>query len=47
VGSHHVDLTQAAFSQLADLDAGVLHDAKLRRATEPANWFEDLWGPKK
>ncbi|KAF9055204.1 hypothetical protein BDZ89DRAFT_1003944 [Hymenopellis radicata] len=44
-GSKHVDLTKAAFSQLADLDDGVLN-VKMRLATEPEVWLGDLWGPK-
>ena len=45
-GSHHVDLTKAAFSELASLDKGTLN-VQMRQATEPDQWFEDLWGPKK
>jgi len=36
-GSHHVDLTKAAFSTLADLDEGVL-TVQMRAATEPDDW---------
>jgi len=36
-GSPHVDLTKAAFSNLADLDEGVL-TVQMRDATEPDNW---------
>ncbi|KAI0693787.1 hypothetical protein BC835DRAFT_1352026 [Cytidiella melzeri] len=45
-GSKHVDLTQAAFKELADLDQGLL-TVKMRQATDPADgWLENLWGPK-
>ncbi|KAG5644078.1 hypothetical protein DXG03_009168 [Asterophora parasitica] len=44
-GSAHVDLTKAAFRQLAALDQGTLN-VQLRAATEPEQWYEDLWGPK-
>ncbi|TFK94702.1 hypothetical protein K466DRAFT_593356 [Polyporus arcularius HHB13444] len=45
-GSKHVDLTQAAFKQLADLDMGLL-TVQMRPATDPADgWLENLWGPK-
>ncbi|KAG8912035.1 hypothetical protein FRC01_005335 [Tulasnella sp. 417] len=44
-GSKHVDLTKAAFSQLADLDTGKL-TVQMRLATTPLDWFEDLWGPR-
>lgn len=44
-GSRHVDLTKAAFHQLADYDVGQLN-VKLRIATDPDHWFTDLWGPK-
>ena len=44
-GSKHVDLTKAAFSQLADIDKGVL-TVQMRQATDPKTWYEDLWGPK-
>ncbi|KAI0307346.1 hypothetical protein B0F90DRAFT_1807968 [Multifurca ochricompacta] len=44
-GSKHVDLTKRAFSELADLAQGVL-TVKMRRATEPLEWAETLWGPK-
>ncbi|KAG1755803.1 hypothetical protein EDB19DRAFT_1625182, partial [Suillus lakei] len=36
-GSRHVDLTKAAFSQLAALDEGVL-TVQMRQATDPDNW---------
>ncbi|KAH9999347.1 hypothetical protein BJV77DRAFT_939845, partial [Russula vinacea] len=36
-GTSHVDLTKAAFSRLANLDAGVLQ-VEMRPATEPSNW---------
>lgn len=36
-GSKHVDLTKAAFSELADLDTGIL-TVKMRPATEPKVW---------
>ncbi|KAG1753934.1 uncharacterized protein EDB91DRAFT_1234296 [Suillus paluster] len=36
-GSRHVDLTKAAFGQLADLDEGVM-TVQMRPATEPDNW---------
>ncbi|ETW84391.1 hypothetical protein HETIRDRAFT_416087 [Heterobasidion irregulare TC 32-1] len=44
-GSKHVDLTKAAFGQLADFDKGVL-TVQMRMATEPESWIEKLWGPK-
>ena len=44
-GSHHVDLTKAAFTQLADLSEGVLN-VQMREASDPDEWFEDLWGPQ-
>ncbi|KAF4619270.1 hypothetical protein D9613_005135 [Agrocybe pediades] len=44
-GSKHVDLTRAAFGQLASFDEGVLQ-VQLRPATEPHGWYEELWGPK-
>lgn len=44
-GSKHVDLTKAAFSQLADLETGKL-TVQMRLATTPLDWFEDLWGPQ-
>ncbi|KZW04135.1 hypothetical protein EXIGLDRAFT_743709 [Exidia glandulosa HHB12029] len=44
-GSKHVDLTKAAFSALADLDTGILN-VKMRAATEPNEWHEELWGPR-
>jgi len=44
-GSRHVDLTKAAFEQLADPDEGIL-TVQMRPATEPDSWSEDLWGPK-
>ena len=44
-GSKHVDLTKAAFAQLADLNEGIL-TVQMRMATEPKMWYEDLWGPQ-
>ncbi|THH17966.1 hypothetical protein EW146_g2955 [Bondarzewia mesenterica] len=44
-GSKHVDLTKAAFGQLADFDEGILM-VQMRMATEPDDWSEKLWGPK-
>ncbi|KAK0242732.1 hypothetical protein EDD85DRAFT_946891 [Armillaria nabsnona] len=44
-GSKHVDLTKAAFTELASIDQGVL-SVDLRPALEPKHWNEDLWGPK-
>ncbi|KAI0069149.1 hypothetical protein BV25DRAFT_1986668 [Artomyces pyxidatus] len=44
-GSRHVDLTRSAFGQLAPYDEGVL-TVQMRGATEPDDWFENLWGPK-
>ncbi|KAI0796578.1 hypothetical protein C8Q75DRAFT_741587 [Abortiporus biennis] len=44
-GSKHVDLTQAAFTQLASLDQGLLQ-VQMRQATDPEGWSEDLWGPQ-
>ncbi|KAJ7129788.1 hypothetical protein C8R44DRAFT_873006 [Mycena epipterygia] len=43
--SHHVDLTKGPFGQLASLDEGTL-TVQLRMASEPEEWFEDLWGPQ-
>ncbi|TFK28832.1 hypothetical protein FA15DRAFT_633321 [Coprinopsis marcescibilis] len=43
--SKHVDLTKAAFKELADVDQGIL-TVKYRHATEPEEWHEKLWGPK-
>lgn len=37
-GSKHVDLTKAAFSQLADLDTGKL-TVQMRMATTPLDWY--------
>ncbi|EMD40649.1 expansin-like protein [Gelatoporia subvermispora B] len=37
-GSKHVDLTKAAFTQLADLDEGVLN-VQMRKATDPDGWY--------
>jgi hypothetical protein len=36
-GSRHVDLTRAAFSELASPDEGVL-TVQMRHATDPDNW---------
>ncbi|KAI0650647.1 hypothetical protein C8Q79DRAFT_998444 [Trametes meyenii] len=45
-GSKHVDLTQAAFKNLANLEEGILM-VKMRLATDPSDgWLENLWGPK-
>lgn len=44
-GSKHVDLTQAAFKQLATLEEGLLQ-VQMRQATDPDGWLENLWGPK-
>ncbi|KDQ64872.1 hypothetical protein JAAARDRAFT_202137 [Jaapia argillacea MUCL 33604] len=44
-GSKHVDLTKSAFSQLASTDVGTLQ-VQMRPATDPSEWFENLWGPK-
>ncbi|KAF8913806.1 RlpA-like double-psi beta-barrel-protein domain-containing protein-containing protein [Gymnopilus junonius] len=44
-GSKHIDLTRAAFGQLADYDVGVLQ-VNFRPATDPDGWHENLWGPK-
>ncbi|KAF9534815.1 hypothetical protein CPB83DRAFT_755063 [Crepidotus variabilis] len=44
-GSKHVDLTKAAFKQLADLDEGKT-EVQCRGATEPDTWVDRLWGPK-
>ncbi|KAF7331837.1 DPBB-1 domain-containing protein [Mycena kentingensis (nom. inval.)] len=43
--SHHLDMTQAAFTQLASLDEGLL-TVQMRPATQPKEWHEDLWGPE-
>jgi len=45
-GSKHVDLTKAAFGELASYDEGTL-SVQMRLATEPTEWFEHLWGPQK
>ena len=37
-GSKHVDLTKAAFGQLASLDEGAL-TVQMRLATDPSEWF--------
>lgn len=37
-GSKHVDLTQAAFKELADLDTGLL-TVQMRQATDPEGWY--------
>ena len=37
-GSKHVDLTQAAFKELADLDKGLL-TVQMREATDPNGWY--------
>ncbi|QRV72847.1 hypothetical protein RhiJN_00861 [Ceratobasidium sp. AG-Ba] len=44
-GSKHVDLTKAAFAELADLDLGIL-TVQMRIASDPRMWHEELWGPK-
>lgn len=44
-GSKHVDLTKAAFKNLAKLEIGVL-TVQMRPATDPEEWFEKLWGPQ-
>lgn len=44
-GSKHVDLTKSAFKALEHLDMGV-SVVQMRQATDPGEWFEDLWGPK-
>ncbi|KAK0490983.1 hypothetical protein IW261DRAFT_54336 [Armillaria novae-zelandiae] len=44
-GSRHVDLTKAAFTELADIDEGIL-SVDLRLASPPKKWNKDLWGPK-
>ncbi|EIN10725.1 hypothetical protein PUNSTDRAFT_132799 [Punctularia strigosozonata HHB-11173 SS5] len=45
-GSKHVDLTRAAFGELADFDEGIL-TVQMRLATDPNDdWFDELWGPK-
>ncbi|KAJ3534939.1 hypothetical protein NM688_g7051 [Phlebia brevispora] len=44
-GSKHVDLTQAAFKELADLGTGILQ-VQMRQATDPDGWLENLWGPQ-
>ncbi|KAJ4466491.1 hypothetical protein J3R30DRAFT_2265627 [Lentinula aciculospora] len=46
VGSKHVDLTQAAFKQLASLDEGTLTiQMRLTAAPRKALWIYDIWGP--
>ncbi|KAE9410370.1 hypothetical protein BT96DRAFT_805277 [Gymnopus androsaceus JB14] len=40
-GSKHVDLTRAAFTQLAPVDEGVL-TVQMRPATDPTEWFVSL-----
>ncbi|VDC02558.1 unnamed protein product [Peniophora sp. CBMAI 1063] len=44
-GSKHVDLTRAAFGELADYDEGIVK-VKMRMANEPDTWSEKLWGPQ-
>ncbi|RPD67062.1 hypothetical protein L226DRAFT_608312 [Lentinus tigrinus ALCF2SS1-7] len=45
-GSKHVDLTQSAFKEMADLDVGILQ-VQMRPATDPSDgWLKELWGPK-
>lgn len=44
-GSRHVDLTRAAFGELAAYSEGVL-TVQMRSATRPDTWYEDMWGPK-
>ncbi|KAG6855099.1 hypothetical protein C0991_006028 [Blastosporella zonata] len=46
-GSHHIDLTRAAFRKLASEDKGKM-TVQLRKATPPDHdeWREDLWGPR-
>lgn len=36
-GSKHVDLTKAAFAELADLDVGIL-TVQMRKASDPRVW---------
>jgi len=36
-GTRHVDVTKAAFSQLADLATGILQ-VQMRHATKPMDW---------
>ncbi|KAG9127679.1 hypothetical protein FRC07_010904 [Ceratobasidium sp. 392] len=43
--SKHVDLTKAAFAELADLDLGIL-TVQMRMASNPRTWHKDIWGPK-
>ncbi|KAJ3788820.1 hypothetical protein GGU11DRAFT_814755 [Lentinula aff. detonsa] len=45
-GSKHVDLTKAAFGQLASLDVGIL-PIQMRIIDKPgkSEWNEDIWGP--
>lgn len=40
--SKHVDLTQAAFKELADLDTGLL-TVQMRQATDPDGWYVYPW----
>ncbi len=40
-GSKHVDLTQAAFTALADLGTGVMQ-VQMRQATDPDGWCVEL-----
>ena len=40
-GSKHVDLTQTAFKELADLDKGLLQ-VQMREATDPNGWYVSL-----
>lgn len=40
-GSKHVDLTQAAFKELADLGTGILQ-VQMRQATDPDGWCVDI-----
>ncbi|KAK7061635.1 hypothetical protein R3P38DRAFT_2830625 [Favolaschia claudopus] len=43
--SHHVDLTKGSFGTLADPNEGLL-TMQLRPASDPNDWFEELWGPR-
>ncbi|KAJ6599164.1 hypothetical protein DFH09DRAFT_1130311 [Mycena vulgaris] len=43
--THHVDLTRAPFGELATFDEGVV-TIQSRTASDPDEWFEDLWGPQ-
>ncbi|KAG8880251.1 hypothetical protein FRB97_000963 [Tulasnella sp. 331] len=44
-GSAHVDLTKAAFHELAPLDVGQLKVHMRLAHGSPDKWYKELWGP--